>query len=147
MRRLCAFKHIVFPVLNLRKVHDASIVVVLSNPQFITYMSVEISEGMSVIIPSSETRIQASPKDHFVIDNDSLIMMGPEDLVLEFEGIFEEIMVRVSHDANHILVDFFECCDGVFRVHCCDERNIVVDYTVDLDASSSGSTKTAVNSI
>ena len=105
-------------------------------------MSVEISEWMSIVIPSSKTRIQTSPKDRVVIDNNSLIMMRPEKFVLNSKRIFKEIMGRVSHDSNHVLVDFFECGDCMFRVHCSNESDIVVDYPIDFNASGSSPTKT-----
>src|SRR5271170_7080878 len=118
----------------MRKVHDTSIVIVLSDPQFIS--------NMSVIIPSSKTRIQTSPKDRIVIDNNSLVMMRPEKRVFNFKRIFKEVMGRVSHDSNHVLVDLFECCDCMLRVHCSNESDIVVDHPVDFDASGCSSTKT-----
>src|SRR5271156_667705 len=117
---LCSVDHILSPIGDIGEIHNPSIVKVLSNPDFVPEMSMQISKRMSIIIPSSKTRVQSSPEDNSIVNHNSFIMMRPIQLILNVERIEEHIMRRVSHDFNHLGVDFLQCLDSMFRVHCGD---------------------------
>jgi hypothetical protein len=126
---------------NIGKVHETSIIIILSHPKFISQIGMQIRQRMDIVIPPSKTTIQPSPKDDPIINHHSLVVMGP------VKGIFQVgdfSVVRVTHDFDHMWVLGLESLDGVEGVGGGDKGDVIVDNAVNVDSTfCSSAAKTA----
>jgi hypothetical protein len=78
-RRLKWRKGVAGILVNFMEVHDTSIVVVLAREECLIELSgVNISQRVVVSIPSPEAKIQATDSRKVIVNNDDLLVVGPE---------------------------------------------------------------------
>jgi hypothetical protein len=138
----CTIEHIGPPIADVFKVHDTGVIVVLSNPDFLSDISVQVCERMGVVVPTSKARVETAPEHHTVVDDNSFVMVGP---VCSLDGSDdvcpEDIVFGMSHELDHVRVNAVHMVDSMLGVEGEDFSDLLVYDPIDLDTSLSSTCK------